>query len=76
MKGRRASVEELLNKLGDGSTSGPFFRQCIDLFLTGNLSGNEKPEESFWEGFRASRSFRKKLLTFWDGLSTKTNPLL
>ena len=76
MKRRGTSIEGLLNKFRDGGTSGPLLGQGGYLLLSGNLSSDEKPEESLWEGFGAAWSSGEKFLAFWDSLATEANSLL
>ena len=47
VKSARATVEELLDELGDVRASGPFGRQITDLLLGGNFTGQEQPEKTY-----------------------------
>mgnify|MGYP005989195041 CR=1 FL=1 len=44
-----AVVDELLDELGDVGTGSPLSREVADLLLTGNLAGQEEPEETYVE---------------------------
>jgi hypothetical protein len=62
----RAAVNELLDELGDGGTGGPFCGKVANLLLGGNLAGQEKPEETFWQRLLATGGLGKELLAFGD----------
>jgi len=64
VKGVGASINELLDKLGDLGTSSPLSRQGADLLLSRNLAGQKKPEETFRKGLLSSRGSGKKCLAF------------
>ena len=76
MKRRRAAVEDLLNEGGDGGTGGPVLGEGVDLLLGGNLTSEEKPEETLGERLRPARGLRESLLNFGDGLAAETDTLL
>lgn len=57
MEGVGASVDELLDEFGDLSPGSPLLGQTLDLLLGWDLSGEEEPEETLWQG----------LLTTWGG---------
>lgn len=44
-----AVVDQLLNELGDGGPGGPVGGQVADLLLSGDLAGEEEPEETLME---------------------------
>jgi hypothetical protein len=76
VESRRASVKDLLNKLRNSSTRSPVFGELIDLLLGGDLSSDQKPEETLRKRLLATGGFRKSLLNFGDGLAAETNSLL
>ena len=76
VKGRRASVDELLDESRELGTRSPFTGEGISLLLGGNLAGEEKPEEGFGKGFLTAGSFGKGLLAFGDGLPAEADTLL
>jgi hypothetical protein len=45
-----ASVEDLLNELGESGTGSPLLGESLDLLLGGDLTGDEEPEETFGKG--------------------------
>lgn len=47
VKGCGASVEQLLNELGDVRASSPLSRQVPNLLLRGDLAGQEEPEKTY-----------------------------
>lgn len=51
MKGGRTSVKELLDELGNSSTSSPVLGESIDLFLSRDFTGDEEPEKTLRKGF-------------------------
>ena len=74
MQGRRARVDEILNELGDSSSSSPVGGESGALLLSRDLSGEEEPEESLRERLVSSGSLGKELLALGDGLtSVKTS---
>ena len=76
VEGRGAAVEELLNELGDGSTGSPVLGKGGDLFLGGDLTGDEEPEEGLGERLVAAGGLREELLALRDALATEANTLL
>jgi len=62
----RAAVDELLDELGDIGAGGPLGGQVADLLLGGNLAGQQKPEETFWERLLATGGLGEELLAFGD----------
>lgn len=71
----RAPVDELLDEGGKGSTSGPLGAQATDLFLGGDFTSKEKPEETFGQWFLATGCLRKGLLDVGDGVTTEADTL-
>ena len=61
-----AAVDELLNELGDIGAGRPFSGEVADLLLRGNLAGQQKPEETFWEGLLAAGGLGEELLALGD----------
>jgi hypothetical protein len=61
-----AAVDELLDKLGDVGTCGPFCGEVADLLLGGNLAGQQKPEKTFWEGLLTAGGLWEEFLAFGD----------
>ena len=76
MKRRRAAVEDLLNEGGDGGTGGPVLGEGVNLLLGGNLTSEEKPEETLRKRLRPARGLRESLLDLGDGLAAETDTLL
>ena len=62
----RAAVDELLDEFGDSGTGSPLGGEVANLLLRGNLTGQQEPEETFWERLLATGSLGKELLAFWD----------
>jgi hypothetical protein len=61
-----AAVDELLNKLGDVGAGSPLGGEVADLLLGGDLTGQEEPEETFWERLLAAGGLGEELLAFGD----------
>lgn len=47
VKGVRASVDQLLNELGNLGSGSPLLTQTLDLLVGGYFSSEEQPEERF-----------------------------
>jgi hypothetical protein len=60
------AVDELLDELGHVGAGGPLGGEVADLLLGGNLTGQQKPEETFWERLLAAGGLGKELLAFGD----------
>ena len=60
VKGRRASVDELLDESRELGTRSPFTGEGISLLLGGNLAGGR----SVFINFSESRTYRRTSLTF------------
>jgi hypothetical protein len=71
-----ATVDDFLNELGDIRAGSPLSRELLDLFLGGDFTSDQEPEERFRQGFLTTISGRQFLLALWDGLATETNTLL
>jgi hypothetical protein len=69
-------VNELLDELGDVGAGSPLGGQVANLLLSGDLAGQEKPEETFRERLLAARGLGEKLLALGDGLATESDTLL
>jgi hypothetical protein len=68
-----AAVDELLNELGDIGTSSPLGRQVANLLLGGDLTGQEKPEETLGQGLLTTGSLGQELLALGDlGITVST----
>jgi hypothetical protein len=66
VEGVGAAVDELLNELGDIGTGSPLSGESADLLLSGNLSGQQEPEETLREGLLSSGSAGKDSLALRD----------
>lgn len=73
MEGGRASVKNLLHKLGEGGASSPLLGEGVDLLLGGDLTGHQKPEETFREGFGAAGGFGQEFLALGNGFAAETD---
>jgi len=62
----RAAVNELLDVLRKLGTGSPLSREVTDLLLRRNLTGQEKPEETFGKRLGATWSLGESFLAFWD----------
>lgn len=51
MESGRASVQDLLNELGDSGASSPVLGKFDNLFLSRDFTGDEEPEEAFRKRF-------------------------
>lgn len=76
VKGAWAAVDELLDELWNIGAGGPLSREVANLLLRWNLTGEEKPEETFWEWLLSSWGLWKLVLALWDGQSAETDSLL
>jgi hypothetical protein len=76
VQGRRASVKDFLDELGNGSASGPLLGESGNLLLGRDLTGDEQPEETFWEGLAATWSFGEEFLALGNGLATESDTLV
>lgn len=61
-----ASVDQLLNVLGERGAGSPVGRQGTDLSLRGDLTSEEEPEKTLGEGFLTTGGLGEELLAFWD----------
>jgi hypothetical protein len=62
----RAAVDELLDELGDVRSGSPLGGEVADLLLGGNLTGQQKPEETLGERLLAAGGLGEQLLAFGD----------
>jgi hypothetical protein len=62
VEGVGATVDELLNELGDIGTGSPLGRQITDLLLGGDLAGQQEPEETLGQGLLTTGSLGQELL--------------
>jgi hypothetical protein len=76
VKSRRTPVQDVLDKLGDRGTSSPVFGKLVNLLLSGDFTGDQKPKETFGKGFRSTGGLGEEVLAFRDSLATETNTLL
>ena len=76
MERGRAAVENLLDEGGKGSASGPVLGEGGNLLLSGNLTGEEKPEKTLRKRLGSTGSFGEEFLAFGNGLSAEANTLL
>ena len=76
MEGGRAAVEDLLDEGGEGRAGSPVLGEGVDLLLGGNLTSEEKPEETLGKRLRPARGLRESLLDLGDGLAAETDTLL
>lgn len=75
MQRGRAVINQLLDVLGKLRSSGKLGRESLDLRLGRDLTGQQKPEETFGKGLIATGALRELLLKIGDSLSTETNTL-
>jgi hypothetical protein len=61
-----ATIDELLNKLGNIGAGSPLGRQVTNLLLGGDLAGQQKPEETLGQGFLTTGSLGQELLALGD----------
>jgi len=76
VEGVWAAVEKLLNELWHVRAGSPLSGQALDLSLSWDLTGQEEPEDTFWEWLLTIWALWKELLAFWDSLSTEADTLL
>lgn len=71
-----ASVDELLNKLGELGTSSPLLGEALDLLFGGDLTGDEEPEETFRKGLRTTGSSGELGLNLGDSEISESDTLI
>jgi len=76
MKGGRAAIEYFFDKLWEGSTSSPIPRQLGDLLLGWYFTGDQEPEETFWNRFGTTRRFWEECLALRDSFAAEADSLL
>lgn len=76
VKGRRRSVNQLLDMLGELGSGSKLSRESLDLGLGGDLTGQQKPEETLGKGLLTAGALGKLLLEVGDSLTTETDTLL
>ena len=76
MEGGWAAVEDLLDEGGEGRAGSPVLREGGDLLLSGDLAGEEEPEETLGQRLRPTGGLGEGLLALGDGLATEANALL
>jgi hypothetical protein len=72
----RAVVDELLDELGEVGAGSPLGGEGANLLLSGDLAGQEKPEETLGKRLLATGGLGEKLLALGDGLATEADTLL
>lgn len=72
----RASVDQFLNELGDGSPGSPFLRKTLDLLVGRDLTSQEQPEKGLRQGLGTSGSRGELLLTLGNSQATESNTLV
>jgi hypothetical protein len=71
MKIAWAAIDELFNELGKIRASSPFCGQITHLLFTGNLAGQEEPEQTLTTlAVNSNASIPGALPTFWQWLLT------
>jgi len=73
VEGVGATIDELLDELGDPGAGSPFGGESADLLLSGDLSGQEKPEKTLGQRLLSSRSLGEKGLAFRNLESTASS---
>ena len=73
MERGRAAVENLLDEGGKGSASGPVLGEGGNLLLSGNLTGEEKPEKTLGKGLRPAGGLGEEFLALRDRLAAEAN---
>lgn len=76
VEGGRASVEDLLNELGEVGAGSPLLGESLNLLLGGDLTGDEEPEETLREGLGTTGGLGEELLALGDGLATEADTLI
>lgn len=76
VEGGWTAVDEFLDKLGKGSTSGPVGGETLDLLNGGDFAGEEKPEETLRQRLGSTGSFREQVLAFRNGLASESDALI
>lgn len=76
MEGVGASVNELLNELGDLGTSSPFLGKTLDLVGGWDLTSEEEPEKSLGEGLRSTWGGGELSLALRDGETSESDTLV
>ena len=76
MEGRRRSVNQLLDVLGELGSGSKLSRESLDLGLGGDLTGQQKPEETLGKGLLTAGALGELLLEVGDSLTTETDTLL
>lgn len=76
VEGGGASVDELLNMLGDLGSRGPVSGQTLDLSISGDLAGEQEPEKTLGERLLSARGVGKLLLEVGDSQTSESDTLL
>jgi hypothetical protein len=75
VKGSRAAVDDLLNKLGKSCASSPLPREAINLLLGGDLASYEEPEKALRKRLLAAGSLGELILNLRDCVVAEPNSL-
>lgn len=73
VKGLGTAVNDFFNKGRKRRTSSPFGRESLDLFFSGDFTGDKQPEERLRKRLTTFLGSRKSLLAFGDGHTTETD---
>ena len=76
VESRGASVDELLNVLGDLGSRSPVSGPALDLSVSGDLAGEQKPEKTLGERLLSAGGVGKLLLEVGDGQTSESDALL
>jgi hypothetical protein len=76
VEGRRRSVNQLLDVLGDLRSGSKLSREGLNLRLGGDLTGQQKPEETLRKGFLTTGALGELLLEIRNSLTTEADTLL
>ena len=71
-----ASVNELLDKLGDLGTGSPFLGKTLDLLGSRDFTSEEEPEEGLGEGLGSTWGGGELSLALGDGEATESDTLV
>lgn len=76
VQGRGASVDELLNVLGEIGSGSPVSGERLDLSVSGDLAGEEEPEKTLGKRLLSAGGGGKLLLEVGDGQTSESDTLL
>lgn len=66
VEGVWAAVEEFLNELWHIRAGSPLSGETLDLLSSWDITGQEEPEDGFWEWLNTIWALWKELLALWD----------